>query len=62
MLVKDMSRNIFFRFEYYMFYVLYPFVTYLLLAVITSTRPFRLFETAPDQDFKLLTRLSNCIE
>jgi hypothetical protein len=32
MLVEDMSRNkcFFFRFEYHMFYVLYPFVTYLL--------------------------------
>jgi hypothetical protein len=31
MLVDDMSRNkCFFRFEYHMFYVLYPFVTYLL--------------------------------
>jgi hypothetical protein len=31
MLVEDMSINNFFpRFEYHMFYVLYPFVTYLL--------------------------------
>jgi hypothetical protein len=30
-LVEDMSRNKYFpRFEYHMFYVLYPFVTYLL--------------------------------
>jgi hypothetical protein len=27
---KDMSRNVFSRFEYHMFYVLYPFVNYLL--------------------------------
>jgi hypothetical protein len=31
-------------------------------AVITSIRPFRLFKTAPGLDFRLLTRLSNCIE
>jgi hypothetical protein len=31
MLVEDVSRNkCFFRFEYHIFYVLYPFVTYLL--------------------------------
>jgi uncharacterized membrane protein len=32
MLVEDMSRNKYFlsSFEYHMFYVLYPFVTYLL--------------------------------
>jgi hypothetical protein len=31
MFVDNMSRNTFFpRFEYYMFYVLYPFVTYSL--------------------------------
>jgi TRAP-type mannitol/chloroaromatic compound transport system permease small subunit len=33
MLVEDILRNIMFfsRFEYHMFYVLYPFVTYLLI-------------------------------
>jgi hypothetical protein len=40
-LVEDMSWNIFSGFEYYMFYVLYPFVTYLLIIphilVITTT-------------------------
>jgi hypothetical protein len=42
MLVKDMSRNICFffsMFEYLMFYVLYPFVTYLLTPLCLVTEP-----------------------
>jgi hypothetical protein len=30
--------NVFFRFEYHMFYVLYPFVTYLLALVFALRR------------------------
>jgi hypothetical protein len=36
MLVEDMSRNVLSRFEYHMFYVLYPFVTYILTLLICS--------------------------
>jgi hypothetical protein len=54
MLVEDMSRNVLARFEYHMFYVLYPSVTYLL------TLPRKLFYIAASQctatDLGALTR------
>jgi hypothetical protein len=37
MLLEDMSRNIISRFEYHIFYVLFPFVTYLLTLYRTLT-------------------------
>jgi hypothetical protein len=53
-LVGDMSRNIFFQFEYLIFYVLYPFVTYLLTLPRTIVSHPVCFHRIPKRIFSML--------
>jgi hypothetical protein len=61
MLMEDMSRNkcFFSRFEYYIFYVVYPFVTYLLTLARTSIcRPHLVyFDNLASKQFHQFDRL-----